>query len=97
MAFVQQSGSSTEARIPKGKLAAKTESKELVKANGDRLELIVSNEGAKDAWLSLGTAAVAKEGVYLKAAGGSWTSDSYSGAVFVITASEESNICYAEI
>lgn len=97
MAFVQQSGSSTEARIPKGKFEAETTSKEMLKANGDRLELIVANEGAKDAWLSLGTTAVAKEGVYLKAAGGSWTSDSYSGAVFVITASEKSNICYAEI
>lgn len=97
MAFAQQSGSSTEARITKGKFAAKTESKELVKANGDRLELIVSNEGAKDVWLSLGSTAVAKEGIYLKASGGTWTCDSYSGAVFAITASEESNVCYAEI
>lgn len=97
MAFAQQSGSSTEARITKGKFEAETSSKELVKANGDRLELIVSNEGAKDAWLSLGSAAVAKEGVYLKASGGTWTNTSYSGAVFVITASEKSNITYAEI
>lgn len=97
MAFSQQSGSSTEARIPKGKFEAETASKELVKANGDRLELIVSNEGAKDAWLSLGSAAVAKEGIYLKAGGGTWTNTSYSGAVFVITASEKSNITYAEV
>jgi hypothetical protein len=59
MAFSQQSNSSSEARIPKGKLACKTESKELVKANGDRIELIVTNEGAKDAWLCLGATAVA--------------------------------------
>lgn len=97
MAFSQQSGSSTEARIAKGKFEAETSSKELVKANGDRLELIVSNEGAKDAWLSLGSAAVAKEGIYLKASGGTWVCDSYSGSVFVITASEKSNICFSEI
>lgn len=97
MAFAQQSGSSTEARISKGKFAAKTESKELVKANGDRLEFIVSNEGAKDAWLSLGSAAVAKEGIYLRREGGSWSSTSYSGSVFVITSESESNICFAEI
>lgn len=97
MAFVQQSGSSTEARVPKGKLAAKTESKELVKANGDCIEVIVSNEGTKDVWLSLGTAAVAKEGIYLKAAGGSFTTNSYSGAIFAITAEGESNVCWTEI
>jgi hypothetical protein len=97
MAFAQQSGSSTEARIPKGKLTAKTESKELVKANGDRIELIVTNEGTKDIWLCLGAAAVAKEGPYLKKEGGALTLGSYSGAIFAITAEGESNVTFAEI
>jgi hypothetical protein len=97
MAFSQQSNSSSEARIPKGKLACKTESKELVKANGDRVELIVTNEGAKDAWLCLGATAVAKEGPYLKKEGGAWTNGSYSGAVFAITAEGESNLTFAEV
>lgn len=97
MTRVQQSGSDSVARTPKGKLVIKTESKELLKENLDRIELIVSNEGAKDAWLSLGSAAVAKEGIYLKAAGGSWTSNAYLGPVFVVAAEGESNICYAEI
>lgn len=97
MAFVQQSGSSTEARVPKGKLAAKTESKELVKVNADCIEVIISNEGANDVWLSLGTTAVAKEGIYLKKEGGSLTLNTYSGAIFAITSSGESNVCWAEI
>lgn len=97
MGFVQQSGSSTEARVPKGKLTAKTESKELAKANQDRLELIVTNEGAKDIWLSLGSTAVAKEGIYLATKTGTWNTTSYSGAVFAITAEGESNVCYSEI
>jgi hypothetical protein len=98
MAFAQQSGSSTEARVPRGKFTAKTESKELSKANGDRLEFGASNEGSKDAWLALGgEKAVAKEGPYLKAGGGAYTTTSYSGNVHVITAEGESNICIWEI
>lgn len=97
MGFVQQSGSSTEARVPKGKFEAEATSKELFKANQDRIELIISNEGAKDVWLSLGTAAVAKEGIYLKKEGGSFTGLSYSGAVFCITAEGKSNVCFSEI
>jgi hypothetical protein len=97
MGFVQQSGSSTEARIPKGKFEAETASKELIKANQDCIEVIVSNEGTKDVWLSLGGTAVAKEGVYLKKEGGSFTSSSYSGAIFCITAEGKSNVCYSEI
>jgi hypothetical protein len=97
MAFVQQSGSSTEARVPKGKLTAKTESKELIKVNADCIEVIISNEGTKDVWLSLGSAAVAKEGIYLKNGGGAFTTGSYSGAIFAITAEGESNVCWTEI
>jgi hypothetical protein len=98
MTRLQQSGSDSVARTPKGKLVIKTESKELLKENPDRIELIVSNEGAKDVWLSLGgEKAVAKEGVYLKAAGGSYTTNAFLGPVFVIAAEGESNICYAEI
>jgi len=97
MGFSQQSNSSSEARTPKGKFAAKTESKELAKANGDRLALFITNEGAKDVWLSLGSAAVAKEGIYLKEKGTPFELTGYSGAVFAITASEESNVCIAEI
>lgn len=97
MTRLQQSGSDSVARTPKGKLVIKTESKELLKENLDRIELIVSNEGAKDAWLSLGTTAVAKEGVYLKNGGGSFTTNAFLGPVFVIAAEGESNITYAEI
>lgn len=97
MGFVQQSGSSTEARVPKGKVTAKTASVELAKANQDRIELIVTNEGGNDVWLSLGTAAVAKEGPYLVSKTGTWNTSSYSGAVFVITSTGESNVTFSEI
>jgi len=97
MAYIQQSGTGTTARVPKGKFEAETSSKELLKENPDRIELIISNPGTKDVWLSLGTTAVAEEGIYLKSGGGSWVSNGYSGPVFCITGSEKSKLAYAEI
>lgn len=97
MAFSQPSGSSDTARTPKGKLLIKTESKELAKANGDRLKLIVTNEGEKGVWLALGGTAVAKEGIPLAAKGVPFALEGYSGAVSVIAEEGESNVCYVEI
>lgn len=96
MAFVQQSGSATTARKGKGKFTAKTESKELVKENADRICLVITNSGAKDAWLAAGEAAVAEEGPYLKAAGGAIQIDYYSGPIFSITKEGESNLTFWE-
>lgn len=95
MAFAQQSGSSNEARIPKGKLTAKTESKELVKANGDRISLTITNEGTKTVWFAKGPTAVAKEGPFLLT-NGAWEFSDYSGIVSAITAEGESNVCFCE-
>lgn len=97
MAYIQQSGSATTARLPKSKFTAKTESKELLKENIDRIEITISNEGSKDVWLSLGSTAVAKEGIYLKNSGGSYTTNAYLGSIFCITAEGESNLCFSEI
>jgi hypothetical protein len=95
MAFVQQSGSSTEARIPKGKLEAETVSKELVKANADRIGLIVVNEGTNTVWFAKGPTAVAKEGPFL-VTNGAWEFSDYSGGVSVITSTGKSNVTYSE-
>ena len=97
MAFSQPSGSSDTARVPKGKLTIKTESKELAKASGDRLKLIVTNEGEKGVWLALGGTAAAKEGIPLAAKGVPFVLEGYSGAVSVIAEEGESNVCYVEI
>lgn len=97
MAYIQQSGSATTARIPKGKFTAKTESKELAKANGDRVALILTNQGAKDIWLSLGEAATAEEGPCLKAGTGVWENTVYTGAIFAVTKEGESVVTYSEV
>lgn len=97
MAYVQQSGAGTTARVGKGKLTAKTESKEVGKENQDRIALIITNGGAKDAWLALGSAAVAEEGIYLKKEGGAWENVVFTGPVFAITKEGETNLSYAEV
>jgi len=94
----QQSGSDSVAKTPKGKITAKTESKELAKENLDRIELVITNEGSKNIWLAFGgKEAVAKEGPFMKAETGSFNIGSFTGPVHVITAEGESNVTYGEI
>lgn len=92
----QQSTSDSVARTPKGKFTAKTESKEMVKENLDRIELLVTNEGSNKVYLAAGATAVAKEGPFL-AENGAWSTTSYTGPVSAITASGESALTYLEI
>jgi hypothetical protein len=97
MAYVQQSGSATTARVPKGKFKAEGTSKELIKENADRIALIITNPTTKNVFLSLGTAAASGEGIFLKKEGGAWENTVYLGSVFVISEEGEANICYAEV
>ncbi len=91
----QQSTSDSVARTPRGKFAAKTESKEVVKENLDRISFTAVNEGANTVWFAKGATAVAKEGPYLITNGAlEWTD--YSGPIALITSTGESNVCYSE-
>lgn len=81
-----------------GKLAllAKTDTR-VIAANPRRTGGLITNEGAKDAWLSLGTAAaVEKAGVYLKKEGGTFNLDGFDGEVRAI-ATEATALTVAEI
>lgn len=91
----QQSGSDSRAQTPKGKFTAKTESKEMLKENLDRINLTVTNEGSKTVWFAKGPTAVAKEGPFLLT-NGAWEFDDYTGGVSVITAEGESNLTFCE-
>jgi hypothetical protein len=97
MAFHSLHDGADVAKTPKGKVSAKTESKELIAANRDRAGLVVTNGSTVDVWLALGATAAAEEGIYLKAEGGSIVIDFYSGAISVITKSGEGVITYAEV
>lgn len=91
----QQSTSDSVARTPKGKFAAKTESKEVLKENLDRVSFTVVVEGANTVWFAKGPTAVAKEGPFLITNGAlEWTD--YTGPISVITSTGESIICWCE-
>lgn len=84
------------AKVPKGKITAKTESKKLVGAYGDRAGLLITNYGSKLVSYALGETAVAEEGPGLAKEGGSVLIENYSGPVSVITKEGESVVGYSE-
>lgn len=90
-------GSSPEAVTPAGALTAKTESQTLSASNPGRIALYVTNNGAKDVWLALGSTAVAEKGIKLVATTGSAVIDNYSGVVSFISKEGESLVTFAEI
>lgn len=91
----QQSTSDSVAKTPKGKLAAKTESKEVVKENLDRISFCAVNEGTNTIWFAKGATAVAKEGPFLVTNGALEWND-YTGPIAAITSAGESNLGYCE-
>jgi hypothetical protein len=97
MAFVQQSGSSTEARVSKGTFKAVESSKTLVKANQDRLALYVCNDSTATVYLALGATAAKSEGIRLNKEGGSVVIDNYSGEVTCFAAAAEAVLTFSEV
>lgn len=90
-------GSAEEAKTPKGKITAKTESQVLAEFNEPRVALFITNSGAKAVWLAFGPTAVAEEGPMLSKEGGSTVIDNYSGAVSIITKEGESVVSFSEV
>jgi hypothetical protein len=90
-------GSAEEAKTPKGKITAKTESQVLAEFNEPRVALFVCNNGAKDAWLALGSTAAAEEGIKLVASTGTAVIDNYSGVVSCATKEGESLLSFSEV
>lgn len=87
----------TEAVTPAGSIKAKTESQTLAVANKIRVVLKVTNDGGKKVYLAYGPTAVKEKGIPLNAEGGSATIDEYTGIVTVVTAAEESVVCFVEV
>lgn len=90
-------GSAREAKTPKSKVTAKTESQTLVADNEARVALYVTNNGTKNVWLALGATAVAEEGPLLVKETGAVVIDNYSGIITCITKEGESLLTFAEI
>lgn len=90
-------GSAEEAKTPKGKITAKTESQVIAEFNEPRVALFVCNNGAKNVWLALGSTAAAEEGILLIEKTGTAVIDNYSGPVSCATKEGESLLTFAEI
>lgn len=71
---------------------------EVAAANPDRAEITVQNDHATQVvYLALGAAAVLNEGIRLNAAGGSWTSNAYTGAVNAIATGAATGVLVTEV
>lgn len=73
-------------------------SAEVAAANADRAEITVQNDHATQVvYLKLGATAVANQGIRLNAAGGSWTSQAYTGAVNAIATGAATPVLVTEV
>lgn len=94
-------GNTTNEAQASTKVKVKTTSTEVVKENLGRNGLEVINEGANSIYLNLGKAAVSEEGIFLAASGGSWNGMIgpivWTGSVFGLAASAETNVTVAEV
>jgi len=71
---------------------------EVAADNPDRAEITVQNDHATQiVYLALGAAAVANEGIRLNAAGGSWTSQAFTGAVNAIATGAATGVLVTEV
>lgn len=75
-----------------------TSSTALVAANPNRREVTVCNDHATQVvYLSLGGTAVANQGIRLNAAGGSYTTNAYTGAIAAISVGGTSPVTVTEV
>ena len=85
------------ATTSKGAVKAETKSQKLVAANDGRIAVYVSNDGEKTVYLALGAAAAKNEGIRLLKTDPPLRIEGYTGEITVITAAEESVVCFTEV
>jgi hypothetical protein len=94
-------GNKTNEALASTKVKVKTTTTAVVAANLNRNGLEIVNESANSIYLQLGKAAVAEEGLFLAASGGSWNGMVgpmvWTGSVFGLAATAESNVTVAEV
>ena len=93
--YIEQKDAADE---PGTSVSVGTSSVEVAADNPDRAEIVVQNDHATQVvYLSLGGTAVANNGIRLNAAGGSWTSNSYTGAVSAIATGAATTVLVTEV
>lgn len=71
---------------------------QIVASNGGRSEVTICNDHATQVlYLSLGGTAVVGSGIRVNAAGGSYTTNAYSGAINGIASGAATNVCVSEV
>jgi DNA-binding beta-propeller fold protein YncE len=90
-------GVSDTAKAPASAVKAKTESQTLIAANPARVAAYITNDGEKTVYLAFGATAVKNEGIRLLKGDPPLYIDTYTGIITVVTAAEESVVCFTEI
>ncbi len=86
------------AKTPCATVSVGTSSVEVVPANEQRVEITICNDHASQiVYLALGGAAVANRGIRLNAAGGSYTTTSFTGAINAIASGAATGVSFTEI
>lgn len=90
--------STDTAKTPQAVVSVGAASVEVVPANRNRLEVTVCNDHATQVlYLSLGGTAVVGQGVRLNAAGGSYSTSAFTGAINAIATGAATPACFSEI
>lgn len=78
--------------------ATSTTSSTVVASNPQRVEVTICNDDATNiVYLGLGTTAIASKGVRLNAAGGSYTTQAFTGAINAVAAAGTPTLTIVEI
>lgn len=81
-----------------GSVSVGTSSVQVAAANRARVEITICNDHASQVvYLGLGEAAVANKGVRLNAAGGSYTTRSFTGAINAIATGASTTVTFVEV
>lgn len=86
------------ATTPKAAVTVGASDTSIVAANPQRVEVTIVNDHATQiVYLALGAAAVANQGIRLNAAGGSYTTNAYTGEIRGIATGAGTVVVYSEV
>lgn len=86
------------AKNPSGSGSVGVASAQLVAANPDRVEITICNDHATNVvYLSLGGTAAVGSGIRINAAGGSYTTAAYTGAINAIASGATTTVTISEV
>jgi hypothetical protein len=86
------------AKTPKSAVTIGAADAAIVPTNADRVEVTICNDHAtQTVYLALGAAAVANQGIRLNAAGGSYTTQAFTGEIRGIASGAGTVVTFSEV